>query len=119
MDAATYREFKRLESLKADDYVFRERTEVRQVVYSGFKANCSMYMVAVIMTDSLVTQNEDNELVYIAREQKLIEKWIDPINWTGVNRVNYVRMRLYVVDWLTTFYWPATSWIFADPYKRF
>ena len=71
-------------------------------------------MVRVILADSLVTQNEENEIVYIAREQRLMEKRLDPVTWTGANKVNYVRLQLHLVDWLTTFNWPSTSWIFAD-----
>lgn len=71
------------------------------------------------MADSVVAQNEENDIVYIAREQRLLEKWIDPSTWTGVDKVNYVRMQLYLVDWLTTFNWPSTSWIFGDRHQLY
>ena len=94
-------------------------SEVREQIYSEFQGNCSRYMVKVILADSLVTQNEENEIVYIAREQKLIERWIDPMNWTGINKMSYVRLQLYIVDWMTTFNWPSTSWIFADRHQLY
>ena len=55
MDEPTFREYQRLQAEAPDDYVFKDEAGVREGIYEEFRANCSKYMVTVLMTDSLVT----------------------------------------------------------------
>ena len=66
IDSATRAEYIRLKEY-AQGNTWMAEHEIRNALYRDFMANCTQYMMAVIINDKIVGQDADGHVVYIDR----------------------------------------------------
>ena len=105
-------EFERLQEA-LDNKQFLSRSQIRARIYNEFVTNCSNYIIGMTLNDKVVSLDDDNQVIYVHRHNKLFQKRLDPKD--GSSQTSLVRLKVHEVDHQSRLEWPSTHWIFADP----
>jgi hypothetical protein len=95
LNAAALAERDRLRAFAATN-TWIARHEIRNNVYKDFMANCSEFMVSLILHDQQVAQDSNGHVVYIDRHTRLFTKILNPR--TGSSSYQMVRLSMNELD---------------------
>ena len=114
-DLAVYREYSRLvaewEEENAQQYLGGdlELWQFRKRYYEQFLANCSNYMVSMVVSDKFLAQDGDNEIVLVDRHDRVFTKPFYPDH--GARDQSHVRFQVHTYERNNHFHWPSAHWL--------